>query len=176
MVHQTHHLNYQAHLCSNTYKILKSEKKNTKEQMYFHDGESMKLIYMNCLSKNYYPQGQSNTDKNCGRLIIPLKCPRQGFFFFFFVLFCFVFVLFCFVFCVFLCFCFCFLFFCFCFCFCFLFFVFCFVLLCFIFQKRGNELIYPKTLTKQRTEDKDKHALAPNRNALTTLTHNSLHK
>ena len=29
---------------------------------------------------------------------------------------------------------------------------------------------------KQKTEDKDKHALAQNRNALTTLTHNSPHK
>ena len=80
MVHQTHHLNNQAHLCSITYMTLKVEKKNTKEQMYFHDGESMKLIYMNYLSKNYYPQGQSNTEKNCGRMIKPLICPRYIFF------------------------------------------------------------------------------------------------
>ena len=131
MIHQTHHLNYQAHLCSNTYKTLKSEKKNTKEKINFHDGESMKMIYMNCLSKNYYPQGHSNTDENCDRIIKPLKCPRHRFFFFFFF---------------------------------------------FFYQKKGNELNYPKTHTKQRTEDKDKHALTPNRNALTTLTHNSPHK
>ena len=50
--------------------------------MYLHDGESMKLIYMNGLSKNYYPKRQSNTDKNCGRMIKPLICPRhRGFFF-----------------------------------------------------------------------------------------------
>ena len=81
MVHQTHHLNYQAHLCSNTNKTLKSEKKNNKEQMYLYDGKSIKLIYMNCLSKNYYPQGQSNTNKNCGRMIKPLKCPGHRVFF-----------------------------------------------------------------------------------------------
>ena len=49
--------------------------------MYFYDGESMKLIYMNCLSRNYYPQGQSNTDKNCGRMIRSLNCLGTGFFF-----------------------------------------------------------------------------------------------
>ena len=44
---KTHHLNYQAHLCSITYMTLKSlnnnnnnRKKNIIEQMYFHDGES----------------------------------------------------------------------------------------------------------------------------------------
>ena len=31
---------------------------------------------MNGLSKNYYPQGQSNTEKNCGRTIKPLVCSR----------------------------------------------------------------------------------------------------
>ena len=45
-------------------------------------------------------------------------------------------------------------------------------------KKKEQAIIYPppqkkKKHTKQRTEDKDKHALAPNRNALTTLTYNS---
>ena len=120
--------------------------------MYFHDGESMKLIYMNCLSKNYYPQGQSNTDKNCGRLIIPLKCPRQGFFFVVVVvvvLFCFVLFLFCFVlfFVFFLC-VFFVLFFVFVFVL-FLFFVlFCFALFC--FSKQGERANLPKNTHKTK--------------------------
>ena len=40
----------------------------------------------------------------------------------------------------------------------------------FFFQKREQAKIYPNKQTKQRTEDKDKHALTLNRNALTTLT------
>ena len=46
----------------------------------------------------------------------------------------------------------------------------------FLSKKREQAIIYPNKQTKQRTEDKDKHALTPNKNALTTLTHNSPHK
>ena len=43
-------------------------------------------------------------------------------------------------------------------------------------KKREQAKIYPNKQTKQRTKDKDKHALTLNKNALTTLTHNSPHK
>ena len=43
----------------------------------------------------------------------------------------------------------------------------------FFFKKREQATIYPNKQTKQRTEDKDKHALTLNKNALTVLTHNS---
>ena len=46
----------------------------------------------------------------------------------------------------------------------------------FFFKKKEQAIIYPNKQTKQRTEDKDKHALTLNKNALTTLTHNSPHK
>ena len=47
----------------------------------------------------------------------------------------------------------------------------------FLIQKKGTSyIIYPNKQTKQRTEDKDKHALTLNKNALTTLTHSSPHK
>ena len=47
----------------------------------------------------------------------------------------------------------------------------------FLSKKREQAIIiYPNKQTKQRTEDKDKHALTLNKNALTTLTHNSPHK
>ena len=46
----------------------------------------------------------------------------------------------------------------------------------FFSKKREQAIIYPNKQTKQKTEDKDKHALTLNRNALTTtLTHNSPH-
>ena len=46
-------------------------------------------------------------------------------------------------------------------------------------KKKGTSYNLPKQTnkqTKQRTEDKGKHALTLNKNALTTLTHNSPHK
>ena len=46
----------------------------------------------------------------------------------------------------------------------------------FFIQKKEQAIIYPNKQTKQRTEDKDKHALTLNKNALITLTHNSPHK
>ena len=46
----------------------------------------------------------------------------------------------------------------------------------FLSRKREQAKIYPNKQTKQRTEDKDKHALTLNKNALTTLTHSSPHK
>ena len=46
----------------------------------------------------------------------------------------------------------------------------------FLSKKREQAIIYPNKQTKQRTEDKDKHALTLNKNALTTITHNSPHK
>ena len=50
------------------------------------------------------------------------------------------------------------------------------VFLFFLSKKREQAIIYPNKQTKQRTEDKDKHALTLNKDALTTLTHSSPHK